>query len=381
MRIEIKLKVIFLLIINGWINGSNDGNSEHNKASNILNIVTKINAIQILIASYCQGEWNLNNIIVKSSSLNTVSNIISIAISDKRKCLIFAADKTIKIVDFDISTQKVGQNFKDFGEHEYNIFSIALSHCQNYVASFDNKIIKLWDLEKGNVKIFIDPEEINSGLSINSIAFSPCNKYLASGSLFSVNVWDINSQSSLKKLDHTDFVLKIIYQPNGNLCSITHDGIIKIWDIKSFECIKEINTLLHAAQKSICGVIGSPCFKYVAIGMNNSINIWEISSGNCIKILKEATKNQNENIIICDAIIYSPCGKYIVSGYGNDKIKIWDVNFESKRYGNCIKIWEDNEEWIITSSIKFSPCGKYLIYGCMSGNIKILKSQVAELLD
>ena len=79
---------------------------------------------------------------------------------------------------------------------------------------------------------------------INSIAISPDGKYIVSGSWdATIKIWDIKTGECLNTLEgHKDSVNSIVISPDGKyIVSASSDNTIKIWDFKTFEYIYTID--------------------------------------------------------------------------------------------------------------------------------------------
>ena len=115
---------------------------------------------------------------------------------------------------------------------------------------------------------------------------------------------------------HTSWINSIAISPDGKyIVSGSDDETIKIWDIKTAECL---NTLLGHSE-TVSSVTISPDGKYIVSGsIDKTIKIWDIKTAECLNTL-EGHSSYVESVTI------SPDGKYIVSGSHDKTRKIWDI--------------------------------------------------------
>ena len=73
------------------------------------------------------------------------------------------------------------------------------------------------------------------------------------------------------------------------------------------------------------------------------------------------------------SVVFSPDGKWIVSGSGDYTIKIWNVET-----GECVRTLKGHTDWIC--SVTFSPDGKWIVFGSGKGTIKIWNVETGECM-
>ena len=158
----------------------------------------------------------------------------------------------------------------------------------------------------------------------------------------------------LKYEGHSSYVNSVTISPDGKyIVSGSDDETIKIWDIKTGECL---NTL--EGQNRVKSVTISPDGKYIVSGsIDKTIKIWDIKTAECLNTL-EGHSSYVESVTI------SPDGKYIVSGSSDKTIKIWDI-----KTGECLNTLEGHSYWV--NSVTISPDGKYIVSGSRDKTIKI----------
>ena len=96
-----------------------------------------------------------------------------------------------------------------------------------------------------------------------------------------------NSKSKpfLLEKGHSSFIYSVSISPDGKyIVSGSNDRRIKIWDIKTAECL---NTL-EGHSSSINSITISPDGKYIVSGRSDGkIEIWDIKTGEKFIFLKE----------------------------------------------------------------------------------------------
>jgi WD40 repeat protein len=89
--------------------------------------------------------------------------------------------------------------------------------------------------------------------------FSPNAKSLVSSSYDeTIKIWDIRTGECLKTLQgHTDRIRAVTISPDGTtIASGSFDGTIKLWDVKTGECLKTLRDKLPYEGMNITGVTG-----------------------------------------------------------------------------------------------------------------------------
>ena len=200
--------------------------------------------------------------------------------------------------------------------------------------------------------------------SVESVEISPDGKYIVSGSLWTIKIWDLKSGECLNTLEgNTSSVIAI--SPDGKYIVFGSflDDTIKIWDLKSGECLNTLEGNTPFAKS----VAISPDGKYIVFGsLWDDIKIWDLKSGECLNTLEGHTSS-------VESVEISPDGKYIVSGSNDSTIKIWDL-----KSGECLNTLEGHTDLI--NSVAISPDGKYIVSGSNDSTIKIWDLKSGEYI-
>lgn len=246
-----------------------------------------------------------------------------------------------------------GECLKTITAHIDNLRTLDATPDLNLVVSSDRKdpVIKLWnykDLEqRGELKG-------HSG-RINYIKITPDGRYVISGSNDkSVKVWDTKTRKCIADFNkHTDRVVCVDISIDGKTgVSGGFDNMIYVWDIPTKKCIRafgKIEELGTAVKLSIDKEILFSCSGYDGRTIKSTIKIWDLKSGECIKTLYG-----HEYAI--SGLETTHDGKFLVSSSLDRTIRIWSLTTYT-----CVKTIEGHVGGVV--SLKITPDLKYIISG------------------
>ncbi len=128
---------------------------------------------------------------------------------------------------------------------------------------------------------------------INTISWSPDKKFLASCSDDkTIKIWRIEQEPFLVAdlKGHSKEVYTLDWSPKSSsdhlIASASKDNSVRIWDIKTSKCIREL--LLHS--QAVYSVRFSPNAKYIASGgFDGRIVVWQVSDGKIVRTLKSSS--------------------------------------------------------------------------------------------
>ncbi|GJE94292.1 WD40 repeat domain-containing protein [Phanerochaete sordida] len=95
------------------------------------------------------------------------------------------------------------------------------------------------------------------------------------------------------------------------------------------------------------------------VGQTPEITVWRTSDGRTLNQLKE-----DEQIYFITSIAFSPDGRHLVSGCGNEDLTIWDVV-----HGEPVTRLQGRINSI--NCLSFSPSGRYLAAGSIAGGLEL----------
>ena len=285
----------------------------------------------------------------------------------------------------DVQELKLQTTFRCEGLN--TIRSIDFSPCGNKLAatSYD-KTVRVWDLEKPDTP---PAELIGHQAVLYALAFSPKGDLLVSADSNGIlGVWDAEHDYELQMFtEETKWIWSIAFSPDGkHLASAHHDENARVWDIENGKQVTELSlglpqdtskykgdaraveTMLEWLAK---GSTYNPAPKVITFSPDGTL----IAGGAFREIGMWDTKTYEIRMVICqpqgcqrpEALIFSPCGRYLVSGaswQGTDKvsIRLWEVTTGE----NIATFWSHPTD---IQSLAFSPDGALLASASYDGTI------------
>ena len=216
-----------------------------------------------------------------------------------------------------------GQEMPRLTGHTGWVNTIAFSPDGTLVASGSNSgELKLWDVSTSrNVHSELHRQEI-----IHAVAFSPDGKWLASaGTGQTVHLLEIAAKRSLDLSGHTKEITSLVFIPNSSLiASGSTDKTIRIWDLKTGNTAKTINSLsadVNALAVSFDGRI-------LAAGTaDNKIELMRLSNGE-----DGAPQVLSGHAGEIFALAFSRDGKWLASGGADHTVRLWDTQAGAVRH-------------------------------------------------
>ncbi|MGV8122866.1 MAG: WD40 repeat domain-containing protein [Candidatus Xenobiia bacterium LiM19] len=195
---------------------------------------------------------------------------------------------------------------------------------------------------------------------ISTLCFSPDGKMLVSGDTDGIiKLWETKSGQCLQIFrGHSKQINSIDFSPEGTKCvSGSDDGTIRLWDVISGACLRTY----EAQRLPVNSVKFSPLNDYIASGdYDGNLKLWDIKHNVCIRTIDA----YEDGMGVCSLSI-SPDGAYIATGETmsfakSDGIKIWDTKTGAHIKTICYRQRSINS--VADDFVMFSPDGSFIAY-------------------
>ena len=229
-----------------------------------------------------------------------------------------SADSMLKL--WEVAT---GREVRTFQGHTNGVYCVAFSPNGTSLASaaFDNTV-KLWEVSTGReVRTFRGHTN-----GVSSVAFSPDGRFIVSGSRDkTLKLWDVSTGQEIRTFPgHPGWVQSVAFGPDGQYVlsgsadSIEQQplpaGTVKLWEASTG---KEIHS--YSAGHNIFSVAFSPNGRYVLVALESVIKLYTVPEFREVQVL-------HGNTFVVNAAVFSPDGRYVLSGGHDNALKLWQVS-------------------------------------------------------
>jgi len=241
---------------------------------------------------------------------------------------------------------------------------VSISLCGEIQStSIDGSTAKVSIVRESKLKHAFTLSEKKGNLT--AAAFAQTGEFLACGGPGgTVSIWNVQTGETLhtltQKLEDEAWIQYMAFSQDGKLLvSISdHGPVSQMWDTESGEAIAEF-------PNNVGSVAFSPCSTMLACGRRQEIFFWDVRRSEiCLMI------SQSNEDFWADALAFSPCGRYLASGYSWTR----GVNMEKV----AIRLWDvATGENVVTlrghptdvQDLAFSPDGTLLASASFDGTI------------
>ena len=232
--------------------------------------------------------------------------ITSIQINEESNRLITASRHQMIM----IMNLKTGQIYKIIEDHQEAIRSILIIPNNKFISGSVDCTIKIWSLNSYECLQTLENE-----LSVYSLCLISENQIACGCGNGTINIWNLESLTKVKSFRAHLFHIKcLLLVDNSKLISCSADYIIKIWDIETFDCIRELeghSGCVNYLESSSDGRLLFSCSR------DRTVNIWQIETGELLKSIEFDKAVNCVKILNQDLIIVS-------LAYGH--IQIYNIN-------------------------------------------------------
>jgi WD40 repeat protein len=175
--------------------------------------------------------------------------------------------------------------------------------------------LELLDLKGDKVVACDSPGYVNKTLA-QPLVFAPDGRLLAGTQVnYSVRLWDAGTGEELAQLEHTEHVHAVAYAPNGRVLATAAEGVLRLWDPRSFRCLKEWRPF----QRDVGALAFHPSGRALMAGsQDGTIKIWDFPS------FRE-TAMLDWQIGAIGAVAIAPHGMTAAAIGDKPKMAVWDL--------------------------------------------------------
>jgi WD40 repeat protein len=288
-----------------------------------------------------------------------------------------------------------------FGDTLSNINDISVAPGGKYVASTAHDEIQVWDARTGTKQFAYHGHNDEQGGFVSSIAWSPDGAHIASvcsidaarhsGHRARIHLWQTTGETPGSLVSnwtcHADAVHELCWSPDGlRLASSSFDGTVQIWqaatgapvltyDSEGGHCVALAWSSDGRTMATSCwyrdkdAYQGKNVAKRLAAQLthtSNTVFVWNADTGETLTTYTEHSENAR-------ALAWSPDGRFIASGGGDQSVRIWEA-----LSGKTLLTLRGHQESVTT--VAWSPDGRTVASGSWDKTIRVWDAATGELI-
>lgn len=264
-----------------------------------------------------------------------------------------------------------GNCLRTYKGHSDTVNAVAISPTGSYAVSGSSDCeLRQWDIRTGEcLQVFKRHPAWGDRDGLNSLIRSSNSEFAYHDFIGHLGLAKTYNRDDMKFLGHADPVRAVSITPDGRfLLSGSADNTLRLWRVKTGECLWIFGGYSGGANFSVSSVEITPNGKYV-IAACESLQVWRLTLRKFRRpfwgIMKEKPYREfgrTNGIIVDIAITHN--GKHVVVIEDNGgSIRIYKI-----RTGKLLRTVDKFSDRV--SAITVSPDGRYVIAGSISGAIR-----------
>jgi len=190
-----------------------------------------------------------------------------------------------------------------------------------------------------------------------------------------VFLWDVRAARVMRSLPaHSDPVGGVDFVRDGTLIvSCANDGLIRVWDTATGQCLR---TIVHEDNAAVSSVRFSPNGKYIlAWTLDNCIRLWNYidGKGKCVKTY-QGHVNTKYSLGGCFGVYGGALPDqyaFVASGSEDNSIVLWDVSSK-----NILQRLEGHTD--VVMSVDTHPTESVIVSGSLDKTVRIWRDVMAQ---
>ncbi|MDE0686500.1 MAG: WD40 repeat domain-containing protein [Candidatus Poribacteria bacterium] len=227
-----------------------------------------------------------------------------------------------------------------------------------------NKVV-IWDASKGEK---LDAFETEGYTDRASRFSSDGTRFAVCSTCGNVQIWKEGPPSTVVLFSGFKSTAEsVVFLQDGSTLISNHWGTTGkvFWNVASRGTHRIFPPLTGRTSFFQKGMALSPCEKLMAVDTSDAnIEIWHIPSET---LIAELTEHENRRI----TLVFSPTGKYLVSGGWADEVYVWDVKSWEKRHSLTVHTGS-------VVDIAFHPDGKLFVTSSRDGTARLWNVEAGE---
>jgi WD40 repeat protein/serine/threonine protein kinase len=310
----------------------------------------------------CQGQetftLDFNNYPVNAVTFSGDGRLLALASFDTKVTIMAVSSRTI--------LKRLDGRFETI-----NSQTLAFSGDGKYLAAVEERAVNLWRTNDWQLEHRLEGDSV-AGAEI-SVAFSPDAQTVATACDGKLALWEVSSGRQRAAIDTKlprpyAVGAALAYSPDGKTIAITGGDRVELWNVGPATKLDRFTgrlTALHSLKWSA---------NWLAAGSwGGDLKIWDVAAGREVVHLKA-------HPTFTFALAFSPDGKTLATGGGDQKIHLWDVTSlaadnratDNSPESNPLKPRASlqghlHEVW----ALDFSADGRFLASGSKDGSAKL----------